>query len=134
VSVEPKPNHDAPVENCENSGNSENSDPAPDAPPNEGKSDDPPPRDDDDYSSGEQPRGAAATHYVYKDARGFLYMRVTRTNGKSFPTQHWHDGRWLSGWPAIVIPYRLPELLAAPAIRFGFARAKRMPTMSPRSA
>ena len=89
--------------------------------------DDPPPRDDnndtthhagngfDQYSAGEQPRGTAAGHYVYKHARGFLYMRVTRTSGKSFPTQHWHDGRWINGWPAIAIPYRLPELLAAPA-------------------
>jgi hypothetical protein len=41
-------------------------------------------------------------------------MRVTRTNSKTFPTQHW-DGRWVNGWPATVIPYRLPELLAAPA-------------------
>jgi len=100
-------------------------------PPNDGmpppEFDDPPPRgnghdsthhagdDFDHYSAGEQPRGTAATRYVYKDARGLLYMRVTRTSGKSFPTQHWHDGRWVSGWPATAIPYRLPELLAAPA-------------------
>jgi hypothetical protein len=69
----------------------------------------------DAYSSGEQPRGAPTTRYVYKDARGLLYMRVTRTNAKSFPTHRWEDGRWVSGWPATVIPYRLPELLAAPA-------------------
>jgi hypothetical protein len=69
----------------------------------------------DSYSAGEQPRGEAATHYVYKDAHGRLYMRVTRTCGKSSPTQHWHDGRWVSGWPATAIPYRLPELLGAPA-------------------
>jgi hypothetical protein len=68
-----------------------------------------------DYPAGEQPRGAPKTSYVYKDARGLLYMRVTRTSGKSFPTQHWEDGRWISGWPAIAIPYRLPQLLAAPA-------------------
>jgi len=69
----------------------------------------------DHYSAGEAPRGAAAAHYVYKDARGLLYMRVTRTSGKSFPTQHWHDGRWVNGWPATAIPYQLPGLLAAPA-------------------
>jgi len=88
--------------------------------------DDPPPRGNghdtayagngfDHYSAGEAPRGAPTTYYVYKDARGLLYMRVTRTSGKSFPTQHWDDGRWVNGWPATAIPYRLPELLAAPA-------------------
>ena len=41
-------------------------------------------------------------------------MRVTRTSAKSFPTQHWHDGRWVNGWPQTVLPYRLPELLGAP--------------------
>src|SRR5262249_56209248 len=87
---------------------------------------DPPPRENghdsthhagdgfDHYAAGEQPRGRTAMHYIYKDARGLLYMRVTRTSGKSFPTQHWHDGRWANGWPATAIPYRLPELLAAP--------------------
>jgi DNA polymerase-1 len=68
-----------------------------------------------DYPAGEQPRGAQAKSYVYKDARGRLYMRVIRTTGKSFPTQHWSNGRWNTGWPTTVIPYRLPELLAAPA-------------------
>jgi putative DNA primase/helicase len=69
----------------------------------------------DSYRSGEAPRGNPTGRYVYKDARGLLYMRVMRTNAKSFPTQHWHDGRWVNGWPQTVIPYRLPELLAAPA-------------------
>jgi hypothetical protein len=41
-------------------------------------------------------------------------MRVTRTSSKTFPTEHW-NGRWVHGWPATVVPYRLPELLAAPA-------------------
>ena len=35
--------------------------------------------------------------------------------GKSFPTYHWSGGEWVSGWPKEVVPYRLPELLAAPA-------------------
>jgi hypothetical protein len=80
--------------------------------------DDPPPRGNghDGYAAGEQPpQGTPAARYIYKDARGLLFMRVIRTNGKSFPTQHWQDGRWVSGWPpGPVIPYRLPELLAAP--------------------
>jgi DNA polymerase len=71
----------------------------------------------DAYMRGEEPRGAPIAKYVYKDARGLLYMRVIRTDAKSFPTQHWADGRWVSGWPQTVIPYRLPELLAVPAAR-----------------
>jgi DNA polymerase len=68
----------------------------------------------DNYPFGEAPRGEPTVRYTYKDARGLLYMRVTRTIGKNFPTQHWQDGKWVNGWPAEAIPYRLPELLAAP--------------------
>ena len=44
-------------------------------------------------------------------------MKVTRTDAKSFPTHYWDSssGSWKSGWPKTVIPYRLPELIAAPA-------------------
>src|SRR5262245_47305368 len=62
-------------------------------PPN---SDDPPPRgnghgdsfehDWQSYQSGETPKGSPTATYVYKDARGRLFMRVTRTSTKSFPT------------------------------------------------
>jgi hypothetical protein len=69
----------------------------------------------DSYASGEQPRGTSTTRYIYKDAHGKLYMRVKRTDAKTFPTSYWHNGRWMNGWPATVIPYRLPELVAAPA-------------------
>jgi DNA polymerase len=70
----------------------------------------------DSYSRGEAPKGTASVSYIYKDAQGRLYMKVTRTDAKSFPTHHWdsNNGRWISGWPKTVIPYRLPELLAAP--------------------
>jgi DNA polymerase len=89
--------------------------------------DDPPPRGNgqaganhtgnglDAYSAGEQPLGTKTASYIYKDAAGKLFMRVTRTSSKSFPTQHWRDGRWVNGWPSEVVPYRLPELLAARA-------------------
>ena len=73
---------------------------------------------EDDYRRGEDPgprAGPAVTNYLYKDANGRLYMRVTRTASKTFPTSYWSNGEWISGWPAKVIPYRLPELLAAPA-------------------
>ena len=69
----------------------------------------------DDYTFETRPHGATAIRYVYKDARGLLFMRVTRTNNHTFPTQHWQDGHWTNGWPPTVIPYRLPELLAVPA-------------------
>jgi DNA polymerase I-like protein with 3'-5' exonuclease and polymerase domains len=68
----------------------------------------------DGYASGEQQHGTVTARYVYKDEHGRLYMRVLRTSGKSFPTQHWANGRWVTGWPAKLIPYRMPELLAAP--------------------
>jgi hypothetical protein len=46
-------------------------------------------------------------------------MRVERrvdpaTGKKSFPTYRWENGDWVTGWPSTVVPYRLPELLAAP--------------------
>jgi hypothetical protein len=73
-------------------------------------------RDDDDgYTFGTKPHGTAVVRYIYKDVGGALLMRVTRTSSKTFPTEHWQNGRWVSGWPKTVVPYRLPELLAAPA-------------------
>jgi DNA polymerase len=78
----------------------------------------PPSSRGDDYPRGEIPpptSGPAVAEYIYKDARGRLYMRVVRTSGKSFPTYHWSNGEWVPGWPQEVLPYRLPELLAAPA-------------------
>jgi hypothetical protein len=71
-----------------------------------------------DYPHGENAApsaGPATAEYIYKNAQGRLYMRVVRTAGKSFPTYHWSDGEWLLGWPKEVMPYRLPELFAAPA-------------------
>jgi len=58
--------------------------------------------------------GGAAAEYIYRTAEGRLYMRVVRTTGKQFPTYRWSNGEWVAGWPEKVVPYRLPELLAAP--------------------
>src|SRR5215472_17247084 len=76
--------------------------------------DDPP---QDSYQRGGASKGSPSASYIYKDALGRLYMKVTRTDAKSFPTHHWDssNGSWRSGWPKTVIPYRLPELIAAPA-------------------
>ena len=42
--------------------------------------------------------------------------RVTRTGDKYFPVAHWDGRKWIDKWPpGPVIPYRLPQLLAAPA-------------------
>jgi putative DNA primase/helicase len=73
------------------------------------------------YPHGEDPApgpGAATAEYIYRDARGRLYMRVVRVvqaGKKIFPTSRWDNGSWALGWPDKVVPYRLPELLAAPA-------------------
>jgi 5S rRNA maturation endonuclease (ribonuclease M5) len=57
--------------------------------------------------------------YIYRDARGEPYLLVKKcfdANGrKQFPQFHWDGTQWLKGKPAgPKIPYRLPELLAAP--------------------
>ena len=61
-----------------------------------------------------QPARAVA-QYVYASADGSPYLRVTRMSDKSFRQSHWDAGQWKNGKPAgPKIPYRLPELLAAP--------------------
>ena len=56
--------------------------------------------------------------YVYYDQNGeyFLKVRKCRENGKKqFPQYHWDGNGWAKGKPAgPKIPYRLPELIAAP--------------------
>jgi DNA polymerase bacteriophage-type len=81
----------------------------------------------DGYPHGENAgpsAGPTVEAYLYRNAAGRLHMRVDRKvheqrdkNGKrkkSFPTAYWHAGDWVWGWPKEVVPYRLPELLAAP--------------------
>lgn len=53
--------------------------------------------------------------YIYRDERGDPYLKVARTRDKAFPQFHWKAGDWVKGAPpGRRIPYRLPELLAAP--------------------
>jgi DNA polymerase len=69
----------------------------------------------DSYSSGERPWGNNIAEYVYQAADGMRYLKVVRTSAKQFPQFHWEAGRWQPGKPTgPKIPYRLPELLAAP--------------------
>jgi len=51
--------------------------------------------------------------YVYRDANGRPYLRVTRTPEKKFWQNKWDGSGWVKGAPRPKIPYRLPELLAA---------------------
>jgi DNA polymerase len=67
------------------------------------------------YGSGEREWGRNTAAYIYRDAGGNPYLKVVRTSAKQFPQYHWDNGRWMKGKPAgPKIPYRLPELLAAP--------------------
>jgi len=68
------------------------------------------------YSSGEREWGTNLDEYIYRDASGQPYLRVVRTSAKQFPQYHWENDGWVKGKSTgPKIPYRLPELLAAPA-------------------
>jgi len=60
--------------------------------------------------------------YIYLDHNRAPYHRVdkyewtsARGREKSYPQYCLEDGEWIAGAPDPVIPYRLPELIAAPA-------------------
>ena len=54
-------------------------------------------------------------HYIYKQANGTPYLKVCKTADKQFPQFHWDGSAWAKGKPkGPKIPYRLPELNAAP--------------------
>jgi hypothetical protein len=59
--------------------------------------------------------GSVRVAYIYHTADGAPFMKVLRTPEKTFPTYRWTGHGWAKDWPATTIPYRLPELLAAPA-------------------
>ena len=53
--------------------------------------------------------------YVYRQAAGTPYLQVCRTAAKGFFQNKWNGQMWVTGKPdGPKIPYRLPELLAAP--------------------
>jgi putative DNA primase/helicase len=71
-----------------------------------------------DYQSGEKLRGTIVAEYIYKDEHGQNHSRVQRTDEKQFPQSWWNPAvsYWVYGQhKGEKIPYRLPELLAAPA-------------------
>jgi AAA domain len=64
--------------------------------------------------------GQKTAEYVYHNLKGAPYLKVVKRRSadgkKYFPQYRWENGHWVKGKPAgPAIPYRLPELLAAPA-------------------
>jgi hypothetical protein len=64
---------------------------------------------------------AKASHgpsFIYLDKDGKPYLKTTRKadakGKKTFPQQRWDGSKWVWGAPNPKIPYRLPELIAAP--------------------
>ena len=67
------------------------------------------------YPHGERLSGHFLAEYIYRDATGANHQKVARTSTKQFPQWSWINSRWQLGAPAVKLPYRLPELLAASA-------------------
>ena len=79
--------------------------------------------------------------HIYYDQHGERFLKVRKCRDgdgkKQYPQYHWDGNGWAKGKPsAPKIPYRLPQLIAAPTTGIDVfrARARRMPTPSPRSA
>ena len=74
----------------------------------------------DDYPHGERDDvGNKAAEYIYRNFKGAPYLkvikRVSKSGKKTYPQYHLENGQWVKGAPdGPRIPYRLPELLAAP--------------------
>jgi hypothetical protein len=65
------------------------------------------------HGSPTSPRVVAT--YIYRQGDGTPYLRVQRTADKAFWQSHWDGKQWAAKKPTgAKIPYRLPELLAAP--------------------
>jgi DNA polymerase I-like protein with 3'-5' exonuclease and polymerase domains len=74
----------------------------------------------DDYPHGERDDiGNKVAEYIYRNLKGAPYLkvvkRVNKSGKKTYPQYHLENGQWVKGAPdGPRIPYRLPELLAAP--------------------
>jgi len=71
------------------------------------------------YPHSSQPKGTKVAEFIYRDLKSAPYLRVdkyvTAQGDKSFPQYRFDKGQWIKrgkNWPSI--PFRLPELLAAP--------------------
>src|SRR5262249_48709145 len=72
------------------------------------------------YSHNDRTSGRKVATFIYRDLKGAPYHRVDKymlaSGRKAFPQYHLEAGQWVKGKPqGPAIPYRLPELLAAPA-------------------
>jgi hypothetical protein len=77
---------------------------------------------DQEYPCGEREVGRPETEFIYRDIRGAPYLKVckrrTPDGKKYFPQYHLEAGRWVLNKPVgRAIPYRLPELMAAPGTK-----------------
>src|SRR5262249_14880888 len=73
----------------------------------------------DSYPHGEREIGRKVAEHIYPDLKSKPYLKVAKyvlaNRKKSFPQYHLENGQWVKGKPeGPAIPYRLPELLAAP--------------------
>jgi hypothetical protein len=65
--------------------------------------------------SSTKPWSPIIARHAYKQADGTPHLQVCRTAAKTFFQNRWNGQMWVSGKPnGPKIPYRLPELLAAP--------------------
>jgi hypothetical protein len=73
----------------------------------------PPPKTKGNGST--KPWSPIVARYVYRQADGSPHQQVCRTAAKTFFQNRWNEQMWVSGAPdGAKIPYRLPELNAAP--------------------
>src|SRR5262249_10321649 len=68
-------------------------------------------------NGGAKPFSPTVARYTYRATDGAPYLQVHRTAAKGFSQYRWDGEKWIPGAPkGPKIPYRLPELLAAPGI------------------
>jgi hypothetical protein len=66
-------------------------------------------------NGGTRPWSPIIAKYIYRKADGTPYLQVCRTAAKGFFQNKWNGQMWVAGKPeGPKIPYRLPELQAAP--------------------
>jgi hypothetical protein len=83
-------------------------------------------------------QGRRIATYIYAHPEQPNYLRVDKHNNHQFYQHHWNGKRWVHGvkgtYAETKIPYRLPELIAAPpAEPVWICEGRRTPTTSPRS-
>ena len=115
VSVEPKANHSAPVENRPDPADFENSDGPHHSDDKNDSGNEQHTENRDGYPHGERDTGRRVAFFIYRHADGRPYLGVKKTSTKQFIQHHWNGHGWVKGAPkGPKIPYNLPELIKAP--------------------